>query len=243
MTLIVGLVCTNGIVMGAESASIDPLSQTKLTVNKIQRVGQYSILFAGSGSGGFIQQVTEDLNDLKLSRSAKFRTIRQNIQKACLPALEASKNRIYLSGYGDGTMRTGLLFGCIHHNKPFLLEIAANGEDMVYDDNYGNFWAIGHGATLAQAFMRTHLNTVRDLYKGKILAYRILEDSIRVSDMGLAKPIHLHTINLDGSVNKSGEEELKELGWFCEGWREYERGTLDYLLGISNPQDSETPPF
>jgi hypothetical protein len=87
------------------------------------------------------------------------------------------------------------------------------------------------------------LNTVRDLNKGKVLAYRVLEDSIEVSHMGLAKPIHLYTITRDGSVNKSSEQELKGLGEFCEGWREYERATLDYLLGTSSPQDSETLPF
>jgi 20S proteasome alpha/beta subunit len=155
MTLIVGLVCTNGIVMGAESASIDPVSQTKLTVNKIQRMGEYPILFAATGSGGFIQTVTEDLNNLKLSQSAKFRTVRRNIQNACLPALEEAKGRTYLTTYGDEAMRAGILLGRVHRNQPFLLEVAANGEDMVYDDNYGNFWAIGHGAILAQAFMRT----------------------------------------------------------------------------------------
>lgn len=243
MTLIVGLVCTNGIVMGAESASIDPLSQTKLTVNKIQRMGKYPILFAASGAGGFIQQVTEDLNDLKLSQSAKFSTIRRNIQKACLPALEQAKNRIYVPGYGDEKMRNAILFGCIHGNKPFLLEIAANGEDMVYDDNYGNFWAIGCGNTLAIAFMRTHLNTIRDLQLGKILAYRVLEDSIELSDVGLAKPIHLQTLTLDRSVNKLGEQELKKLEEICEGWRDLERGTLDYVLGTSNSKDSEALPL
>jgi 20S proteasome alpha/beta subunit len=130
MTLIVALACTNGIVIGADSASVDPVSQTKLSVSKIQRLGKYPILFAGSGSAGFIQKVTEDLNDVKLSRLANFRTIRRDIQKACLPALEEAKDRyIYVPGYGDGPPRTGLLFGCIHRNKPFLLEIAANGED------------------------------------------------------------------------------------------------------------------
>jgi 20S proteasome alpha/beta subunit len=243
MTLIVGLACTNGIVMGAYSASIDPLSRTKLTVNKIQRMGKYPILFGASGAGGFIQRVTEDLNDLKLSQSAKFSTVRQNIQNACLPALEEAKDRLYVPGYGDEKMRTAILFGCIHRNQPFLLEIAANGEHMVYDDNYGNFWAIGCGTTLAQAFMRTHLNTNRDLRLGKILAYRVLEDSIELSDMGLAKPIHLQTLTLDGSLNKLGEQELKDLGETCEGWRELERETLDYVLGTSNSKDSEILPL
>jgi 20S proteasome alpha/beta subunit len=241
MTLIVGLACTNGIVLGADSASIDPVSQTKLTVNKIERLGEYPILFAASGGGGFIQQVTEDLNKVKLSRSAEFSTVRRTLQKACLPALKA-KAKIYVPGFGDDTMR-GILFGCIHDNQPFLLEIAATGDAMVYDDNYGNFWAIGRSTTLAQAFMRIHLNTVRDLHSGKILAYRVLEDSIGMSDSGVAKPIYLQTLTLDGSHNKLGDQELKTLEDMCEDWRVMERETLDYVLGTSSSQDSETPPF
>ncbi len=178
---------------------------------------------------------------MKLSPDAEFSTIRDNIRKACLPAL-AAKTKIYVPGLGDDTMK-GILFGCIHRNQPFLLEIAATGDAMVYDDNYGNFWAIGRSTTLAQAFMRIHLNTVRDLHSGKILAYRVLEDSIGMSDSGVAKPIYLQTLTLDGSLNILGDQELKKLEDMCEDWRVMERETLDYVLGTSNSQDSETPPF
>jgi hypothetical protein len=91
--------------------------------------------------------------------------------------------------------------------------------------------------------MRTHLNTVRDLHLGKILAYRVLEDSIGLSDMGLAKPIRLHTISLNGSLNKLGDQELKDLEEICETWRDLERDTLGRLLGISNSHDSELMPL
>lgn len=244
MTLIVALACTDGIVMGAESASTDPLSKTKLLVSKIQRLGKHPILFGGAGGGGLIQNVTDDLNDLKLSSSVKFRAIRRDIQTACLPALqEAINTHVYLPGHDTGPPTATLLFGGIHRNKPFLLEITANGTDTVYDDNFGNFWAIGSGTTLAQALMRTHLNTERNLQLGKILAYRVLEDSIALSDMGLAKPIHLHTLALDGSLTKLDHQELVNLQETCETWRDLERETLGSLVAPSNSEDSETLPL
>jgi len=246
MTLIVALACTNGIVMGADSASTDPLSQTKLLVSKIQRLRKYPVLFGGAGDFGLIQKLTEDLNDLKLSPSAQFRATRREIRKACLPALQEASNthiRVYVPGCDTDPPTATLLFGGIHRNKPFLLEIEANGRDTLYDDNFGNFRAIGRGTSLAQAVMWTHLNTKRDLQLGKILAYRVLEDSIALSSTGLAKPIHLYAITLDGSLNKLDDEELVNLKVTCETWRDLERETLGSLLAPSNSGNSEILPL
>lgn len=244
MTLIVALACSDGIVMGADSASSDPMSGTKQPVIKIQQVGNKPILFGGAGDVGLIQKVMEALDNLTIPASPKFATIRQIIKQTCLPEMKEAADthiRHFLPGY-DSPPTAIFLFGCIHRKLPFILEIEADGRDTVYDKNLGYFHAIGSGKALAQAIIRPHLTRDRDLELGKILAYRILEDSIELAASGLAKPIHLYTLKLDGTLNELNGDELSNLQSDCELWRELEREALGKLLAPSREDESATVP-
>lgn len=95
---------------------------------------------------------------------------------------------------------------------------------------------------LAQALFRPHLRTERDLRAGKIFAYRILEDAINLSSGGLAKPIHVQSISLDGTIDEASNSELETIETTCEGWRELERGTVGSVLaGYSEEGSAEIP--
>lgn len=241
MTLIIAIGCNNGIVMGSDSASSDPITGTKQPVKKIQQMGNNPIMFGGAGDVGLIQKIVEELNDLKLSRSPKFKLSRRLIQEACLPDMrDARDNHISHSATGYDVPPTAiLLFGCIHNKSPYILEIEADGRDTVYDQNLGSFQAIGSGKALAQAIMRPHLHTERDLSLGKILAYRILEDSIELSATGLAKPIHLYTMTLQGIFTQLENPELRRLENQCEFWRGIEREALERAIAPSEHDESE----
>lgn len=237
MTLIVALACRDGIVMGADSASTDPTTETKTSVIKIQRLGKNPIIFGGAGDLGLIQKVMEALDELTIPTSAKFSNARRLIRQTCLPLLrEAAETHIrhFIPGY-ETPPTASLLFACIHKKSPFILEIDADGRDTVYDKNLGYFRAIGRGTAVAQAVMHPHLTTERDLELGKILAYRILEDSIELSATGLAKPIHLYTLKLDGALSELEDGELVNLKKLRELWRDLERETLGKLLAPAEP--------
>jgi hypothetical protein len=94
---------------------------------------------------------------------------------------------------------------------------------------------------LAQALFRPHLRTERDLRTGKIFAYRILEDAIELSAAYLAKPIHIQTIALDGTIEEVGKSELEGMRATCEGWRELERDTVGPALAGHQDEDAEIP--
>src|SRR5260370_32167354 len=180
MTLIIAIGCNNGIVMGSDSASSDPITGTKQAVKKIQQLGNHPVIFGGAGDVGLIQKIVEELNDLKIRRSAKFKLTRRLIQEACLPDMrEARDNHISHSATGYHVPPTAiLLFAFVHNKSPHIFEIEADGRDTIYDQNFGFFNAIGSGKALAQAIMRPYLHKERDLSLGKMLAYRILEDAI-----------------------------------------------------------------
>jgi 20S proteasome alpha/beta subunit len=245
MTLIVALGCTDGIVMGADSASTDIVSGTKQPVIKIQQVGKHPILCGCSGDGGLIQKIHEDLDGMSLTLSGKFKNTRQAIKRVVIQEMKDARDTHVaqpLQGFNTPPTAT-LLFGCIQNRLPFILEIEVDGRDTLYDHTYGWFNAVGSGKPWAQAIMRSHLAAERDLNLGKILAYRVLEDSIELAAEGLAKPIHLYTLDLDGKITKLGEDELKKLSENCELWRELERESLGRLLApsLAVEQEIEVP--
>jgi proteasome beta subunit len=242
MTLIVALGCTDGIVMGADSASSDSISGTKQPVIKLQQLGTSPILCGGSGDVGLIQKIMEDLCALNIPSTPKFKNTRQIIRRTCLPDMkEATETHIRqpIRGY-DFPPTATFLFGCIQHKLPFVLEVELDGRDTVYDRNYGQFNAIGSGKAFAQAIMRPHLTRDRDLRLGKILAYRILEDSIELAASGLAKPIHLYTLELSGTITKLNDEELGNLQTDVNLWRGLEQDALGQLLAPP-PKPEEVP--
>ena len=83
---------------------------------------------------------------------------------------------------------------------------------------------------MARALFRPHLETQRDLELGKIFTYRILDDVIELSSGGVAHPIHIHTISVDGTIGRVDPAEMRQLGVLCEGWRQLEREALEEVL-------------
>jgi 20S proteasome alpha/beta subunit len=183
MTLIVALGCTDGIVIGTDSASSDASSGTKQPVIKVHQIGALPILCGGSGDGGLIQKIHEKLeSEGQKLLGTKFRNTRQKIKLAMLPELrDAKDNHVSQSAPFNEPPTATFLFACIQDSVPFVLEIEVDGRDTVYDDNYGSFTAIGSGKGLAQALIRSHLYIERNLDVGKVLAYRVLEDAIELA--------------------------------------------------------------
>ena len=202
--------------MGADSASTDTTSGTKSPVIKIQQVDDYPILVGGSGDVGLIQRILDDLNDLTLNCTGKFKDVRRAIKDCVLPLMrETAGDFIPLPLQGFNVPPTAtLMFGCIQHKVPLILEIEMGGGDTIYGDNYGSFNAIGSGKPWAQAIMRPHIRAKRNLELGKIQAHRTLDDSIQIAASGLAPPIHLYTLDLKGVVTELDAAEMKDLRVF-----------------------------
>ena len=130
-----------------------------------------------------------------------------------------------------------LLFAGVFKGFPWILEIEKDGRDTMYDANLGNFAAIGSGKPWAQAIFRPHLTTERDLNLGKIFTRRVLEDAIDLAAGGLARPIHIHTITLDGTVAQVEDPEKTGLREACDIWRSLEREAVGKLLARNQVED------
>jgi len=238
MTLIISIACSDGVVMAADSASSDPEIGTMQPVDKIIQIPNCPILYGGSGDVGLFQKISENLQTFSPKENLK-RTC-QEIRKLIIPELKnASETHVpYRQSIFGSPPSTIMLFSGVQKGKPWILEIERDGRDTFYNDDMGNFAAIGSGKPWAQAIFRLHLKTKRDLKLGKIFAYRVMEDSIDLSAAFLAKPIHIFTISLEHKVIKVDEEELQSIGDSCNLWKSMERESVGNLLA---PEQGKIP--
>ncbi len=240
MTLIVAIACKDGIVMASDTASTDTDSGTKLTCDKIRKLGEHPILYGCSGDVGLSQKIQESLAGFKPQHNLK-RT-RQALRQLIVPELKeaVALHAPYPQAPYHLPPDSVLLFAGVLEKQPWILEIERDGRDTHYDDSFGNFAAIGSGKPWAQAAFRLHRRTDRDVKLGVVFAHRIVEDSIEIAAAYLAKPIHIYTMNLDGEVTKIDADEVKRLEDTCETWRALEREAVGKLLA-PEPKEQVEP--
>jgi proteasome beta subunit len=243
LTLIVGIVCQDGVVLAADSASSDAETQTKQPTEKIRRLGKHPILCGGSGDVGLLQKIQEAMAGF--APQGRLKRIRQEIKGRIVPELqEAVKYHAPYPAAGFNRPPDGIhLFAGIAEAKPWLLEIEKDGRDTIYDEALGNFAAIGSGKPWAQAIFRPYLFTPRDLELGTILAYRVMTDAIELSSAFLAPPIHIWRIPVDGEPNEVGQEEIDtKLKNVLGLWRAMETEVLGKLRAQSQPETAAEIP-
>lgn len=228
MTLVIAIRCSNGVVIGADSASTE--EDLKLPVDKIGQIPGAPILYSGSGHGGLIEKLDAALQSVKVQST--LRKTRTEIRKATAPEYaESIRHHVAYPAMLNHQPPIGvLLFAGVLDSEPFILELEKDNTDTLYDDRQGNFAAIGSGKSLAHALFRPHLNTQRDIELGKYFAYRILDDAIQLSAMYLGYPINIQTVSLDGTIEKVEAAELEHIQAWCGGWRELERETVEEML-------------
>jgi len=241
MTLIVGMACTDGAIIAADSASTDPESGTKQPSIKINRLKDQNILYGGSGDVGLLQQIKEALENYNPKNTLK--RIRQEIIRCIRPIYQESINSHvpYPIGFFQKPPIAILLFVGITNGKPWILEVERDCRTTHYGENLGNFCAIGSGKPWAQAIFRPFLvRKDRTLELGKIFICRILCDAIDLSAGGLSHPIHIYELKPECEPRELDEDEIERLKDTCETWRQLQVETVGRLL-TPQPEDM-TPP-
>jgi 20S proteasome alpha/beta subunit len=242
MTLIIGIICEDGDVMAADSASTDMTAQVKQpTSDKLRRIGTKNMVLGGSGNVGLLQTIREVV-DGYTGTASTIKNVRRDLKALMLPQQrQAIADHIPLQMAGMNQPPVACLLAAGYAGAmPFLIEFEANGEDTSYDASMGNFCAIGSGKTYAHALFRTHLTRKRDLKLGKILAFRVVSDSIDLAHYGLAHPVHMWTIT-QAAVALVSDEEKAELGETVKIWRELESEALGKLLAPASGPPLEVP--
>jgi len=241
VTIVIAMRCTDGVVIGADSAVSYDIG-IRQPGEKIKRLGEHPILYGGAGHAGLLQKLDENLKSVKMRPS--LQVMRREVKKHIGPELRESTQQhapYPLPNYHQPPQAI-LLFVGILDGDPWVLEIEKDNTDTLYGDDLGNFAAIGSGELLARALFRSHLETQRDLEIGKVFTYRILDDVIELSSGGVAHPIHIHSISVDGTVSRVESSEMRQLNGLCGGWRELEREALEEVLtGQTDESSADIP--
>lgn len=241
MTLIIGIVCTDGVVLAADSATTDPDAGTKHATEKIRRIDTTPVLYGGSGDVGLCQKIAYALEGFVPGAAVK--NIRKELRKRVLPELEdAVKNHVgYPAANVNHPPGAILLFaGVLPNGHPWLLEIERNGADTEYDAIMGGFGAIGSGKPWAQAVFRSFLRTERELRVGRLLAYRVMKDSIDLACGFVAEPIRIYEIDAHGNVAMADADEMARLEETLGIWRQAETEALGRILAPA-PREAAEP--
>ena len=238
MTLIIAVGCIDGVVLASDSASTDPDTGSMQPVSKVSYLEQPKILWGGSGDVGTIQKVGHQLENQITSLPSKPYQTRRKIKQIIASELNNSYSGfIPIPNQKNQPPKTSFLLVWVQNNKPWILEIDFNGTDTFYTEQYKWFYAIGSGKPWAMALFSRHSGgklEERNLEFGKALAYRILEDSIKIAAGYIAEPIHISTIsvveNSGHGFASMGQEDLKKIKDLMGVWREIEKESQGKFL-------------
>ncbi len=244
MTLILAIGCSDGAIMASDSASTEG-DGTKQTTVKIKII-QDMLLYGGSGNLSTIQKIINSLSNSHppLNPGTTLGGLRKEIRRRHgIELVEARDSYVQWGSSPPPMLQPPIahsLFVGVNKSKPYLLELDPSNTDTIYDESMGNFAAIGSGSPFARALFRQFLNTPcsRTLDFAKVLAYRVIDESIKIAASGLAEPIHMFTIDLQSQIKEVDESEKEVIRSTISTWKQLEEETIGKLLAPTEPEHS-----
>lgn len=232
MTVAIGLLCSDGAVVAADSMLSSGNVATRMT--KVFACPHRRMIWAGAGSVSTIDEVREEfqrLNDLTdIGRVRCF----TDVQEADLRLLLGERLRAALTrGYTqivnvpgitplDMGVKT-LLLG-YSNGRGWFFESAPNGPLSTA----GQFAAMGSSgvyATVAGALLHHYLAGDLRVHEGLMLAYRAIDTTIGVSLANVGPPVQIAVCDAAGA-RVLNSEALDRLRTEVEGWKVLERESL-----------------
>ncbi|WP_336922001.1 hypothetical protein [Aquipuribacter sp. SD81] len=230
MTVVLAVVCADGVVIGSDSQITESDRGLSFPAQKLHAMGECAA-WGGSGARGV-------LNDLKpiLEQSAaailESPDIGDEIQERVLPVMRKHyANYIEdVPGEGDGGgVSAYLLAAGVSQGQRWIVEINPNGLIGRYEDV--GFHAIGSGAPMAQqagALLSHFRMTERPVEYGVVAVVRVLE-ALSLTSPSVGGPLSVARIREEGAHHLSAEE-VDEARRHAERWEQLEKDALDHLF-------------
>jgi hypothetical protein len=241
MTLIVGIKCSNGVVLGADSAATNVTSTGQRTsmqpTEKIDVVSD-KILIGVSGSVGLAQLFKAEIEKLWNNRELAGNEISDAMTKLS-DAIRRQLNREFqavnqspgpLQNLFSQSVLTQTLIALPIKKKPVLIEFTSTASPEEKNERLPTV-AIGSAqpqvdpflAFLRRIFWSDRLPT---LAEGKIAAYWAIDYGIKSAPGGVGPPIKLFTLEKEGDswhTHELSEAERNEIAEAVDGIEKYIR--------------------
>lgn len=217
MTVIVGVRCSDGVVIGADSVATSAHGTQPLihlpSNSKIQ-IFQNCVIVAATGAVGYSQRLTEHIEAAiagGVFNNMNWRECTTNISRRVLSDLQNSlASRHPTQGIGYGALLAAAI-----QNEPCLVEYGTT--DFQPEIKTGNlfFVTMGSGQVLADpffAFVTRVLwgNQMPDVERGKFGVYWVLDHTIKLAPGGVGGPIKLAVLRQINGQWKAEEIDTQE---------------------------------
>jgi proteasome beta subunit len=230
MTVVVAVVCEDGVVIGADTQVTDSDRGMSYPGQKLHPMGEHA---AWGGSGA--RSVLGDLEELFAAEADAICSspkIGRAMQQRALPVLKHHYEH-YLPEVPGEKMEGGpsayVLAAGWSERGPWIVEITPNGLTTHYETV--GFHAIGSGAPMAQqaGALLSHADMEdRSTRHGVVGIVRVL-DALRTTNPSVGLEIDVAVITADGARHLS-EDEITTARSDVERWRDAEKQALDGLF-------------
>ena len=230
MTVVVSVVCKDGVAIGADTQITDTDRGMSYRGQKLHPLGEHAA-WGGSGS----RAVLGDLEKVFASEAGAIcdaSDIGRALQERCLPVLRHHYERFIPDVPGEdmkGGPATYVLAAGWSPDGPWIVEVTPSG--MVSRFEGVGFHAIGSGAPMAQqaGALLTHFDMVdRSVRHGVVGLVRVL-DALTVTSPSVGLQIDVSAITEKGAHHLS-DKEIEAARKDVARWREGEQKVLDDLF-------------
>jgi hypothetical protein len=219
VTVLVGVRCSDGVVIGSDSVATSSAGQFPVMHvpydGKI-RIFSGNIIVAASGPIGHCQRLhfhVEEAISGGIFKNMKLREMTTNISRRVLTDFQNS----FVPNYGNDGLRFGALIAAVHNNEAFLVEYATT--DFQPEIKQGNlcYVSMGSGQLLADPF----LAFVSRVMWGKSIptveiatfgVYWVLDHTIKLAPGKVGPPIRLATLRKVDGAWIAKEQDTQEAG-------------------------------
>ena len=231
MTVVLAVVCSDGVVIAADSQITDSGRGMSYPAQKLHPLGE-TAAWGGSGARSVLTDVERRFDEAAGS-ILESDDIGRAIQEQMLPVLRYHYDHFIPDIPGEATTGTPsayLLAAGYDDGSPWIVEINPNGMVSRYEDI--GFHAIGSGAPMAQqagALLSHMYISERGTEYGVIAIVRVL-DALSVTSPSVGAPFDVCRITSDGAHHLD-EDEIEEAHGHVRRWEDLEQKALDDLFG------------
>ncbi|HVM26645.1 MAG TPA: proteasome protein [Mycobacteriales bacterium] len=230
MTVVVAVVCKDGVVIGADTQVTDSDRGMSYPGQKLHPMGTHAA-WAGSGARSVLGEL-EQVFAAEAEAICASPGIARALQERTLPVLEHHYDH-YIADVPGESMEGGpsayVPAAGWAGDGPWLVEVTPNGLATHYE-NVG-FHAIGSGAPMAQqaGALLSHVDMdQRSVKHGVVGIVRVL-DALRTTNPSVGLEIDVAWITADGAHHLD-EEQIAAAREDVQRWREGEAKALDDLF-------------
>ncbi|HUG84865.1 MAG TPA: hypothetical protein VMM13_09885 [Euzebya sp.] len=230
MTVVLSIMCADGVVIAADSQITDVDRGLSFPGQKLHRMGGHAA-WGGSGSRGVLSDVQRAL-DTAAEEVLAAEQVSHALQELLIPILRRHYEHFIAEIPGEetkGTPSAYVLAAGYSRGQPFIVEINPNGMASEYDDI--GFHVVGSGAPMAQQAraLLAHFHMLeRPVDYGVLGAVRVIE-ALSTTSPSVGLEIDVARITPEGAHHLE-PDEIEAVRKDVQRWIDAEQELLDGLL-------------